>query len=287
MATNTATYSYVNGSIYSVKVNNYHVYYAQSGTDAQTITNRLNCIFSDTNRDLDFITPSIINGYYSVICPLVRKNQGHITYFNEKNANGTCKSYNEKLYENTYWSDSRNTNQTAILQVTGSSPWYDALLIANNIRYAVSPNFNTASGSQYITKFTVPSNISSTVASTISSSAHLEFYGSPCQGTQCSNSYYCSTDNLYVENIWSATVANGEVFHPCDAVCAMTSTNSWSTTYRNKFIKVTNLSNGKSVVVRVVDQSPANKGVELSYRAWKEIGSPSTGSNKVKIELMA
>ena len=67
----------------------------------------------------------------------------------------------------------------------------------------------------------------------------------------------------------------------------MTSTNNWNTTYNNKFVKVTNLANtSKSIVVRVTDKAPANTGIELSFRAYQELGA-TNGVGKVKIELMA
>jgi rare lipoprotein A (peptidoglycan hydrolase) len=131
----------------------------------------------------------------------------------------------------------------------------------------------------------MPSNTSSSVASVISSAAILQYYGHPCQGTQPGTTSTCGT--LTVQNIWGAAVSNGEVFHPCDLTAAMTSTNSWNTTYRNKFVKVTNLSNGQSIVVRVTDTAPANQGIELTYRAWQSIGQPAPNSKSVKIELMS
>jgi rare lipoprotein A (peptidoglycan hydrolase) len=282
---NNASYAYSNGN-YNVTVNGMTVYTTSSSTTASTIAQRLNNIFSDPNRDLDFITPSFVNGSYVVICPLVRKNQGHKTYFYDSTSNAANNYYDEKLYENTYWNDSRDINQTAILTITNSSrPWVDALQIANNIRYAVTPNFNTAAGKSYISRFTMPSNTSSSVASVISSAAILQYYGHPCQGTQPGTTSTCGT--LTVQNIWGAAVSNGEVFHPCDLTAAMTSTNSWNTTYRNKFVKVTNLSNGQSIVVRVTDTAPANQGIELTYRAWQSIGQPAPNSKSVKIELMS
>ncbi|WP_289141824.1 septal ring lytic transglycosylase RlpA family protein [uncultured Brevibacillus sp.] len=276
---NNATYS---GSI--VSVNGTNVYTASDSTQASVIAQRLNYTFSDPNRDLDFITPSIVNGSYVVMCPLVRKNVGAKTYF-YATSNAANQYYPAKLYENTHWSDPRNTNQTAILTISGSSkPWVDALQVANSIRYAVTPNFNTAAGKDYIGRFTVPTNISSSVASTIASSAILHYYGHPCQGTQPGLTSTCGS--LTVENIRSASVANTEVFHPCDLTAAMTPTNNWNTTYRNKFVKVTNLSNGKSIVVRVTDTGPANQGIELTYRAWVEIGQPASNTKSVKIELL-
>ena len=105
--------------------------------------------------------------------------------------------------------------------------------------------------------------------------------------TQPGKTSTCPEIGFLAQNILSAMTANGEVFHPQGLTAAMTSTNSWNTTYRNKFVKVTNLSNtSKSIVVKVTDTAPANRGIELSYRAWVSIGKPS-GANSVKIELMA
>lgn len=282
---NTATlYNPTGTSVYIVRVNGQDII---SGTDSArmtTIKNRLAAIFSDPNRDLDFITPSYHNGSYVVICPLVRKNVGLTTYFYDTNGSDGWKSYPAKLYEDTVWNDTGNTNQTAIYTASGLSPWVDAFTVANRIRYAVMPNHNTAAGNSFISRFTEPGNKSWTVASTISASAYYAHYGDPCQGTQPGTQSTCGTKT--VENIWGPTVANNEVFHPCDLTAAMTSTNSWSTTYRNKFVKVTNLANNQSIVVRVTDLAPANKGIELSWRAHHAIGAPGTGSNKVKIELM-
>lgn len=51
-------------------------------------------------------------------------------------------------------------------------------------------------------------------------------------------------------------------------------------------LKVTNLNNDKSVVVRVADRGPHVKGriIDLSYRAAKEIGMIASGVVMVKVE---
>ncbi|MFN3403552.1 MAG: septal ring lytic transglycosylase RlpA family protein [Cytophagaceae bacterium] len=55
----------------------------------------------------------------------------------------------------------------------------------------------------------------------------------------------------------------------------------------NSYVKVTNLSNQKSVIVRINDRGPFVKSriIDLSYVAAKEIGIISSGTGKVKIEL--
>lgn len=59
--------------------------WATGALRAATVAERLNSIFSDSARDLDFITPSFqqsVNGGYCVVCPPVRYPGGTPTYFN-------------------------------------------------------------------------------------------------------------------------------------------------------------------------------------------------------------
>lgn len=53
-------------------------------------------------------------------------------------------------------------------------------------------------------------------------------------------------------------------------------------------LKVTNLSNNKSVVVKVIDRGPFGRGriIDLSWAAAKEIGMISQGVATVKVELL-
>ena len=53
-------------------------------------------------------------------------------------------------------------------------------------------------------------------------------------------------------------------------------------------IKVTNLDNGKWVMVRVNDRGPFVEGriLDLSYAAAKKIGLVVTGTARVKIEIV-
>jgi rare lipoprotein A len=52
--------------------------------------------------------------------------------------------------------------------------------------------------------------------------------------------------------------------------------------------RVTNLSNGRSVIVRINDRGPFKAGriVDLSYAAAKEIGSIQSGVADVKVEVL-
>lgn len=62
----------------------------------------------------------------------------------------------------------------------------------------------------------------------------------------------------------------------------MTLTNKWNTTYKNKYVKVTTSDGKKLIVVRVTDTAPADKGIELTWRAYHALGKPSS----VRVELM-
>lgn len=54
-------------------------------------------------------------------------------------------------------------------------------------------------------------------------------------------------------------------------------------------IKVTNLDNGRWVIVRVNDRGPfaSDRILDLSYGAAKKIGMVATGTAKVKIEIVS
>lgn len=56
----------------------------------------------------------------------------------------------------------------------------------------------------------------------------------------------------------------------------------------NTMVKVTNLNNGKSVVVRINDRGPfvKNRIIDLSYAAAKKIGMVGTGTAPVEIEVL-
>ena len=53
-------------------------------------------------------------------------------------------------------------------------------------------------------------------------------------------------------------------------------------------VKVTNLNNGKSVVVRINNRGPYVKGrvIDLSTAAFSAIENPNTGVTSVKLEII-
>jgi len=80
--------------------------------------------------------------------------------------------------------------------------------------------------------------------------------------------------------------ANNEIFNDREMTCAM-----WGVPFNQK-VRVTNLDNGKSVVVRVNDRGPhkryVRKGrlIDLSKKAFQEIASLKKGLIKIQLELL-
>lgn len=75
--------------------------------------------------------------------------------------------------------------------------------------------------------------------------------------------------------------ANGEEFDSSDFTCA-----SWDYPF-NTLLKVTNVSTGQSVVVRVNDRGPnkrLGRAIDLTKRAFTEIGDIRKGLVTVKID---
>ena len=80
--------------------------------------------------------------------------------------------------------------------------------------------------------------------------------------------------------------ANSEIFDDTKLTAAM-----WNVPF-HQLVKVTNLDNGKSVIVRVNDRGPhkrfVRKGrmIDLSRQAFTRIASPRKGLINVQIELL-
>jgi rare lipoprotein A len=76
--------------------------------------------------------------------------------------------------------------------------------------------------------------------------------------------------------------ANGEIFHTADFTAAH------KTLPFNTKVRVTNVNNGKSVVVRINDRGPfvANRCLDLSTAAFNTISSQSAGVASVRYEVL-
>ena len=86
--------------------------------------------------------------------------------------------------------------------------------------------------------------------------------------------------SFYSKRATGARSASGERIHHDSLTCAHR-TYAFGTR-----LKVTNLRNGKSIIVRVTDRGPHRKGrvIDLSYGAARELGMLSQGIAMVEIE---
>lgn len=88
--------------------------------------------------------------------------------------------------------------------------------------------------------------------------------------------------SFYSKRATGSRSASGQTIHHDSLTCA------------HKFypfgtrLKVTNLSNEKSVIVKVIDRGPFGKGriIDLSWAAAKEIGMIAQGVARVKVEML-
>ncbi len=84
----------------------------------------------------------------------------------------------------------------------------------------------------------------------------------------------------YSKRATGSRTASGELLHHDSLTCAHR-TYAFGTR-----LKVTNLSNGKSVIVRVTDRGPFARGriIDLSYGAARELGMLSQGVAMVEVQ---
>lgn len=88
--------------------------------------------------------------------------------------------------------------------------------------------------------------------------------------------------SYYGKEFFGSRTASGERFDP----------NGYTAAHRTaafgSHIAVTNLSNGKELVVRVNDRGPWSHGriIDISYAAAKVIGMHRSGTARVKLELI-
>jgi rare lipoprotein A len=89
------------------------------------------------------------------------------------------------------------------------------------------------------------------------------------------------TASWYGEYFQGKTTASGEPFDMRDFTAAHPSLPLGS------FVKVTNLRNGKAVVVRVNDRGPVVDGriIDVSYNAARALGFKERGVQKVRLDL--
>ena len=101
----------------------------------------------------------------------------------------------------------------------------------------------------------------------------------PCQAQKQQHQH--GKASYYSKKATGARTASGAKIHHDSLTCA----------HRfypfGTLLKVTNLNNGKSVVVKVIDRGPYGRGriIDLSWAAAKEIGMLSQGRASVKVEM--
>ena len=88
--------------------------------------------------------------------------------------------------------------------------------------------------------------------------------------------------SYYSKGLHGSRTASGEIHNRHEMVAAHR-----SLPFGTK-VKVTNLSNGKEVVVKINDRGPFAKGrvIDLSYGAFSKIENPGKGLTKVKLEVL-
>ena len=96
-----------------------------------------------------------------------------------------------------------------------------------------------------------------------------------------SKAYQVGTASWYGDYFQGKTTASGEPFDMRDFTAAHPSLPLGS------FVKVTNLRNGKAVVVRVNDRGPVVDGriIDVSYNAARVLGFKERGVQKVRLDL--
>ena len=88
--------------------------------------------------------------------------------------------------------------------------------------------------------------------------------------------------SYYASEFSGKRTASGERFDPADFTAAHRSIAF------NSRVAVTNIANGKEVIVRINDRGPWAKGriIDISYAAAKVIGMHRSGTARVKLELL-
>lgn len=130
---------------------------------------------------------------------------------------------------------------------------------------------------------TLPKKDSNSTANTIQDTTEKV---SPILDSATSIKYYYGIASFYSKNLEGTPTSTQEIFRHSKLTCA-------SNRFKlNTWLKVTNLSNGKSVIVRVNDRMHPRmdkKGriVDLSISAAKKLNFIERGITKVKVEVVA
>ena len=104
---------------------------------------------------------------------------------------------------------------------------------------------------------------------------------SPKSAARTAKPYQVGTASWYGEQFQGKPTASGEPFDMRDFTAAHPSLPLGT------YVKVTNLRNGKAVVVRINDRGPVVDGriIDVSYNAARALGFNDRGLQKVRLEL--
>lgn len=212
------------------------------GQRAEITADRLNTIFADAKRDLDFITPAWIGGDYVVASAHVRRGDGQVTF----------KSYPNTIYEDLY-----DTNLNSICTVTA----------ADATAYSMTPAALALSWARNI-RGALQSSDLNCLGEPVKSSRQLVVPSQSYSGNKNVTATYYGAG----EQLLNPYTSNGEIFHTCDLTIA----SGLSDLPRNCWVKITY--SGKSVIARVNDTAPANT-IDLTYGGVaKALGFPGSGT---------
>lgn len=141
------------------------------------------------------------------------------------------------------------------------------------IKSARQPNTSLALSSQLLNQTAKPASTDNDVLGRLSAVA----------STTVNRFSQSGVASWYGRQFHGKKTASGEVFDQNGLTAAHRSLPL------NCYVKVTNKSNGKSVVVKVNDRGPfsSNRVMDLSYGAAKQIGLVNAGSGNVVIERVA
>lgn len=105
---------------------------------------------------------------------------------------------------------------------------------------------------------------------------------SPAKAPKTSGTVQVGYASWYGPGFAGRKTANGEIFDPAKLTCAHRKLPFGTR------VRVTNLENGKSVVVRVNDRGPYARGriIDLSHEAAKRIDMVEKGHVNVRVEVL-
>jgi len=116
----------------------------------------------------------------------------------------------------------------------------------------------------------------------ISPTQHRPATATKSKASNKSKPYQVGTASWYGSYFQGLETASGEPYNMYDMTAAH------PTLPLGTFVKVTNLRNGKAVIVRVNDRGPVVDGriIDVSYQAAQVLGMKSSGIQRVRLDIV-